>query len=182
MALEMWPSPRRISLRAQSLLLRGHLRPEVPGVSQSLGRIAITVIPCEVEIATLGWEMAVGALLRNWGLFFLWRSWIPVFGQFQSAGPRPTCLHVEKVGGIQWVRGGEQAVTPSQQSGGCDSRSSYCYALPGICSPLIHGGSLSPDSHSSDRWRPCEQFRSGEWVSRGKGPAASLPFFLSLDS
>ena len=65
MALEMWPSPRRISLRAQSLLLRGYLRPEVPGVSQSLGRIAITVIPCEVEIATLGWEMAVGALLRN---------------------------------------------------------------------------------------------------------------------
>ena len=64
-ALEMWASPRRISLRTESLLLSGYLRPEVPGVLRSLGRIAITVILCEAEIATLGWEMAVGALLRN---------------------------------------------------------------------------------------------------------------------
>ena len=44
-ALEMWVSPRRISLRTQSLLLRGFLRPEVPGVSPSLGGIAATVTP-----------------------------------------------------------------------------------------------------------------------------------------
>lgn len=179
-ALEMWASPRRISLRTESLLLRGNLRPEVPGVLPSLGRIAITVILCEAEIATLGWEMAVGALLRNWGLFFLWRTWIPVFGQCQSTGPRPTCLRVDAyVDGIQWVRGGSRQWRPP---------SGQAAAMAGAGSARLAGNTESP--HSGQKFEPWLPLRwkeeavwavcSGEWVSRGKGPAASLPLFSLL--
>ena len=133
------------------------------GVSQARSTRGVAVsgwdsshhYPCEVETTVVGGSrpvtpvavgMAVGTLLRN-RFVFLWRSWIPAFGQFQGAGPRPTRLEVETVGGKQWVRGGEPALTPSPPLGGCDARSHYCHALPGIRSPLSHHKSLSRDSH-----------------------------------
>lgn len=168
-ALEMWASPRRISLRTGSLLLRGNLRPEVPGVLPSLGRIAITVIPCEAEIATLGWEMAVGALLRNWGLFFLWRTWMPVFGQCQSTGPRPTCLRVDAyVDGIQWVRGRSKQWRPPS--------SPVAATAGGGSAPLIHGRSLS---HGGERRRRCERCALASESAGGRGRQLHSPCSLS---
>ena len=180
-ALEMWASPRRISLRTESLLLSGYLRPEVPGVLPSLGRIAITVILCEAEIATLGWEMAVGALLRNWGLFFLWRTWIPVFGQCQSTGPRPTCLRVDAyVDGIQWVRGGSRQWRPP---------SGQVAATAGAGSARLAGNTESP--HSGQKFEPTPTaVKGGGRVSgvlwrvsqQGEGAGSFTPLVLSLDS